>query len=457
MKLKKLTATILATTLFLSLCCQPLHRVYLDGFACSIEMPTDMKVESSGRTGVIYVNKSSSIFVMMLRSDNFENLFDFANNWIKRFQQGSFTNLKTTKINKMPAVYHYAEGLEGKNRKSILAYIDAGTHYYLINIESESQRQAEKIMKSFKVDKNKLQKLQEPAQDESLSLYNLAYIFIPYLAGLVWSNELVHEALLDREWIMDVAEEVSFEWSGFAIERISTASNSDGIYTILYTLPEPQKSPEAKFAMLSISKQRGSGIYYYTLEKMADGGWFLGGIDIIGQVNDGRLNRVNFGKVDYAPTAQNFKRDVLERLKNPMGFTATTPLKSVQKLNFSELVLITQKSFSEMRDYLKTKNWTESKISFSASDNCYGGTLKGVDSQNGEEVMFVVEHCVDNESFFAYVCGKEWLAELKQQLAVLGTYEFVDYIQGSPVYLVDGKLIALIEKDGMIVIYYAGK
>jgi len=141
--------------------------------------------------------------------------------------------------------------------------------------------------------------------DQSLRLYDLIYKIIPYLANEVYTGKLSPIALWDKEWIIEGAGKVAFNWDCFDVQNLLFSPSS---CMILYIFPEPIKFPEAKFAILTIDFYNKKNYYisYYTLEKSYDNSWVLGGIDIAGQ-----MSHINYGRVSYEPTLENFKNDVL--------------------------------------------------------------------------------------------------------------------------------------------------
>ena len=137
------------------------------------------------------------------------------------------------------------------------------------------------------------------------------YKAIPYWANEVYTNKLGDGALGNKEWIMESAGKVAFSWDGFEAQNILASSY---FCIILYIFPEPQKTPDAKFGILTISLDKKDYSSYYTLEKSENGIWFLGGIDIVKRTQDGELNHFNYGQVEYEPTLENFIHDVFIRL-----------------------------------------------------------------------------------------------------------------------------------------------
>jgi len=297
-------------------CSSSMQRVVLMDNACSIKMPTDMTKRQDVK-GWVYVNPSKTFYVDISRniSDGFQNLSAYAEYWQKTYSTFAFTKKNAVQINGLSAEYYY---FNDDDARGSFVFIDAETHYYRIcvayseaNSDVKQKELVDKIIYSFKIEKENSTKSNEIMQEqESSNLYDFTYRDIPYLANEVYTSKLSIAALGDKEWIMEAANNASFSWDSFDVQNILISS----VCMILYTFPEPQKSPDAKFAMLTIDIEKKDFISYYTLEKMDNNGWLLGGIDIIGQMQNDKLNHLNFGQVQYAPTLENFMYDVFTRL-----------------------------------------------------------------------------------------------------------------------------------------------
>jgi len=292
-------------------CGSSMQRVSLDG-VCSIEMPNGMLKQEAPNSWTYSNSSDLGIMVLYHDSNVFDNISDYADSWKKRYATYSFSTLSHLKINGLPAVFSASSNLEGFVYS--FAIIDGGKYYFVVQVmysDKLSKNIADKIIRSFKVENLSAIPDNEKTRDE---LYTFTYQDIPDLANLVFIGKLSPEALKDKNWFLEIGKNVQFSWEGFEVHSIATCSSE--IHLILYVFPEPRKSPEAKFALLSIDL-KNKKLDYFVLEKMQkENEWLLGGVDVLEQIKKERLQHLNYGQIDYEPTIENFKQDVLRRLKS---------------------------------------------------------------------------------------------------------------------------------------------
>lgn len=142
-----------------------------------------------------------------------------------------------------------------------------------------------------------------------MTRYDLAYDFIPTLIEQFNIGVLPKEGLFDKEYLETYStdEPEDFNWDDFQVEfRVLSDIHS----VVLYTFPEPQTIPDAKFGLLFFDSEK-KDTQYYTLEKTypkKDGSekWMIGSIPT---TKDAHLN---LGPFSEEPTLENFLTCIYE-------------------------------------------------------------------------------------------------------------------------------------------------
>lgn len=136
--------------------------------------------------------------------------------------------------------------------------------------------------------------------------YDLEYRFVPSLVDAYNKGELPGQALVDISWWEHVLKDMgnnSFEFN-FSDIKVDPRILAKDTKAILYTFPEADISPLAKYGILLLDNKDKAR--YITFEKDLDPKvWFLGGQ--VGEVHS------NYGSTEDCPTIEDFVSLIEER------------------------------------------------------------------------------------------------------------------------------------------------
>ncbi len=132
-------------------------------------------------------------------------------------------------------------------------------------------------------------------QEHILSLYELEYKFIPQLLESYKAGDLSLKELLDLNFIKECllatyCSDFEFDFNDFSCKWIRIDA-THGI--VIYTFPEPYRSPLAKYGAILMHRYQRANAAYYTLERSDDIlvpekiDWVLGSISLDGHGNYG--------------------------------------------------------------------------------------------------------------------------------------------------------------------------
>lgn len=146
--------------------------------------------------------------------------------------------------------------------------------------------------------------------------YELEYRFIPSLVDAYNKGDIPVQALIDIAWWENVLKEMGNESFEFLFSDIKAEPKilAKDTKAILYTFPEADMSPLAKYGALLLNAEGKAK--YITFEKDIDPKvWFLGG-----QVGD---RHDNYGDTQDCPTIEDFVALLEERFlgvkRKPIG------------------------------------------------------------------------------------------------------------------------------------------
>lgn len=158
-----------------------------------------------------------------------------------------------------------------------------------------------------------------------LSLYEFEYKFIPQLLEGYRAEALPLEALSDLNFIKECllatwCSDFEFDFNDFSCKEVRI--NPDHTI-IIYTFPEPYRSPLAKYGAILLRNPQKSNAAYYTLERSDDIfapgkiDWVLGSISSDGHGNYGLVNECN--------TADEFAMLIKEKFVSHPQITENAP------------------------------------------------------------------------------------------------------------------------------------